>query len=117
MTHGWGTSTRRKRRPPNWKQLREEQLERDGHRCTAVEGGVRCTATTNLEVDHLEEMSDDHSRLQTLCRRHHAQKTNRFNHHARRKAIAKAKKRADKLWGHDEHHSGSGIPHKHPWMR
>lgn len=72
MTGGWRTSPL----PPGWKRLRLAVLERDGHRCTWTENGIRCTETEHLECDHIGDR-DDHSidNLRTLCSGHHARRT------------------------------------------
>ena len=58
-----------------WSQLREACLIRDGHRCTYVKGGIRCTETTGLQVHHLIPRSkrgpDKLYNLRTRCTHHH----------------------------------------------
>lgn len=57
---------------------RRAVLERDGHRCTHVEDGQRCPATTDLHVDHRLPLSrggsDDMGNLTTLCSFHNLRK-------------------------------------------
>jgi 5-methylcytosine-specific restriction endonuclease McrA len=52
-------------------------LDRDGHQCTWVEDGVRCTATEKLQVHHLDPARNGGAtmmdRLVTLCHKHHVQ--------------------------------------------
>lgn len=112
----WRGSNRKQRLPPDWLPLRKSILERDGFRCRWVDREGRCEAKAT-DVDHIAP-GDNHdpANLQSLCRAHHLTKTAYDNHHARRSAIAKAKKRAEKLWGHDEIHSGNGAGFKHPWQ-
>jgi hypothetical protein len=62
---GWG-----------WAHTAARVLVRDGHQCTAIVDGARCTATTELEVAHLDRRIDggsdtDETRLTTLCHTHH----------------------------------------------
>lgn len=60
-----------------WKRLREQALQRDGHRCTAVDDGVRCIEP-GVVVDHKHERRDGGAdtidNLRTLCRRHDARR-------------------------------------------
>ena len=62
-------------RTKRWRGLRLEVLRRDGWQC------VKCGARGRLEVDHVRPVRDhpdgafDMANLQTLCPRHHAQKT------------------------------------------
>ena len=76
----WQTSAPRPGRSSRpWARLRAQVLERDGHRCTAVIDGARCTATSavvTLEVHHLDGHADapwivPPDRLVTVCPRHH----------------------------------------------
>ena len=60
--------------------LRTACLTRDGNQCTALMlDGTRCTATTNLEADHIDGWTPgEHltvDMLQTLCSWHHNKKT------------------------------------------
>lgn len=52
-------------------------LERDGHRCTAVEKGARCPVTTGLVAHHVEARIagglDVPENYATVCTRHHEQ--------------------------------------------
>lgn len=51
--------------------------QRDGHQCTAIENGVRCTATTNLRAHHVTPFratgSYDPNGGVTLCAKHDRQ--------------------------------------------
>lgn len=72
----WAGSDRASRLPANWaSEIRPRILERDGHRCTWMEHGMRCPAAAT-EVDHITA-GDDHSdgNLRALCTPHHARKT------------------------------------------
>lgn len=113
----WRGSTRKQRLPPNWSTLRRQAKERAGGICEMIEYGYRCTEV-GTDCDHIEPSgSDDLSNLQWLCRAHHLKKTGRDSHYLRRKAIAKAKWRNDRRFGHEEKHSGDGVPFKHPWEK
>lgn len=61
-----------------WRKTRRFVLARDGHRCTWLEGGRRCTNPAT-EVDHIREWADggidDPSNLRSLCEPHHYRKT------------------------------------------
>lgn len=113
----WKGSTRKGRLPGNWSSLRRQAKERAGGICEMVQYGYRCTEV-GTDCDHVKP-GDNHdlSNLQWLCRRHHLEKTGRDSWNQRRKARAKAKARNDKRFGHNEEHSGNGVPHKHPWQR
>mgnify|MGYP003583546985 CR=1 FL=1 len=62
-------------RSPEWRDLRNKCLRRDGHRCTYIAGGFRCEATENLEAHHViprtKGGADALYNLKTRCRRHH----------------------------------------------
>lgn len=113
----WLGSDRKERLPPDWPKIRKRILKRDGHRCRWTIAGHRCEARAT-DVDHIVP-GDDHSddNLQSLCGPHHLRKTGRDSHNQRRKAIAKAKWRNDRRFGHQEEHSGSGQSFRHPWQR
>jgi 5-methylcytosine-specific restriction endonuclease McrA len=54
-------------------------------RCTAIENGQRCTATTDLTVHRITPLSEggsmyDLSNLTTLCRAHHGAVEGRRSH-------------------------------------
>lgn len=116
MAH-WRGSDRKQRLPPNWPTLRRQAKERAGGICEMVAHGYRCTEV-GTDADHIEPSgSDDLSNIQWLCRKHHLQKTGRDSHHLRRKKIKAAKARFEKRFGHQEVHSGSGQPFKHPWQK
>lgn len=113
----WKGSTRKQRLPGNWRSIRRRVLERDGFRCTWVQGGQRCPEPAT-DVDHIRpEGGDDEENLQSLCNPHHLIKTGRDSHAQRHKAIAKAKARNERRFGHAEEHTGTGKPFVHPWMR
>jgi len=61
-------------------RVREQALDRDGHRCTAVmQNGQRCPETTNLEAAHLGQWQPgEHTTVdmvRTLCHWHHNRET------------------------------------------
>jgi len=74
---------------PQWRAVRARVVKRDGGRCRAIEDGVRCAETTNLEVHHdlvwigalwqaaggefkrFLRLACEESQLVTLCRSHH----------------------------------------------
>jgi 5-methylcytosine-specific restriction enzyme A len=57
-----------------WKRLRQQILERDGHQCTAIVDGRRCQVTEGLQVAHIagDWRDDNPSGLTTLCQPCHA---------------------------------------------
>lgn len=63
-----------------WRSLRERALQRAGHRCEWVmergpRTGLRCAATSHLEVHHLHYQTFGRERLEdvrVLCPAHHA---------------------------------------------
>lgn len=72
---GWEGSDRKSRLPGDWAKRRAKQLAKDGHRCTwRLPSGARCPRPAT-DVDHIDEKTDDHDRLQSLCATHHATKT------------------------------------------
>jgi hypothetical protein len=80
----WEGSHRRAQLPSNWRRdIRPRILQRDGHRCTWLDHGQRCTAEAT-EVDHIRR-GDDHSddNLRSLCRPHHARKSSAEGRSAR----------------------------------
>ena len=74
----WEGSDRRGRLPGNWNSLKALAKKRAGYRCQHSIDGIRCTNTTELEVDHIVA-GDNHSlsNLQVLCTPHHKAKTQR----------------------------------------
>lgn len=62
------------RNTKRWREVRAEALERDNYQC------VRCTATEELEVDHIlklehyPQLAYDLDNLQTLCQPCHVEK-------------------------------------------
>jgi 5-methylcytosine-specific restriction enzyme A len=72
----WNTSTRGKRLPGDWKQLRQATLHRDAHQCVSpLRDGGRCPEPAT-DVDHITR-GDNHAleNLQSLCAWHHKRKT------------------------------------------
>src|SRR5690606_7358607 len=57
--------------PPNWIQLREQVLSRDGYQCTWSEHGIRCTSRAT-DVEHIGD-NREHGidNLRALCGTHH----------------------------------------------
>lgn len=75
---GWQGSTRRERLPANWAtEIRPRILNRDGHQCTWLTNGVRCTQRAT-DVDHIQR-GDNHEdwNLRSLCSPHHRAKSSR----------------------------------------
>ena|SRR5437868_8021469 len=76
-----------------WIRTTKRIKARDGHRCTWIEDGQRCTGTAD-EVDHILEFADggtdDDSNLRSLCIDHHRRKTAA---HANRTRWSKAARR------------------------
>lgn len=84
MTGQWRDSTRKARLPPDWPRIRARILKRDGHRCTWVDHGTRCT-TPATDVDHVIA-GDDHrdANLRSLCQPHHRAKSSSEGHASRK---------------------------------
>ena len=84
MPGRWAGSGRRVRLPSNWRAIRAAVLRRDGHQCTWVQDGQRCTQQAT-EVDHIRPMTDDHTleSLRSLCAMHHGKKSSAEGHAAR----------------------------------
>ncbi|WP_432034593.1 HNH endonuclease, partial [Streptomyces antibioticus] len=62
-------------RPRGWKALRAQVLERDGHQCTWIEDGQRCTAQ-GTDADHIADPQDHTpANLRTLCAYHHRKRS------------------------------------------
>lgn len=108
MSQGWGGN---RQFPPGWnKVIRPSVIARDGGQCTARnDEGIRCSETTNLEVDHIKPWSqgggDTPDNLRTLCHWHHEQET------------AKARGQAIKARNADRERRGIGRRHpeeRHP---
>lgn len=88
MANQWKGSTRRDRLPVDWPAIRQRILTRDGHRCTWVVSGQRCTAQAT-DVDHRINNDDDRdSNLRSLCAPHHRVKTAAEGNAARAKLRA-----------------------------
>jgi len=76
LTHRWVY------RDPRWRRTRRAVIERDGHRCRAIDGRARCRATRSLHAHHhplsvvelvaagLDPFDPAHS--VTLCGSHHS---------------------------------------------
>lgn len=78
MSGQWKGSRRREELPPDWEAIKARVFERDGHRCVWVmeKTGRRCTATWELECDHIDDNRDHRmSNLRTLCSFHHGIRT------------------------------------------
>jgi 5-methylcytosine-specific restriction endonuclease McrA len=73
----WAGSTRRKRLPRNWPQIRRRVLTRDAHLCYLCGGHA-------TDVDHVVR-GDDHdpSNLAAICRTCHNRKSGREGNAAR----------------------------------
>lgn len=100
----WGSeSGRTVPLPPNWAEIRQEALDRDGHRCTwkLPKSGERCPRRAT-DVDHMGD-PDDHRlfKLRSLCGRHHALVTSKQGVQARAK-----KKQPRKRDRRQERHPG-----------
>ena len=58
-------------------KLRKHILARDGHQCTHIQDGKRCTATHFLQVDHIKPKflggTNKPENLRTLCQAHNLQ--------------------------------------------
>lgn len=79
----WEGSDRAARLPKDWHRIRRTVMHRDGHRCTVIENGERCTAMAD-EVDHVQR-GDDHrlANLAAVCAWHHARKSSAEGNAAR----------------------------------
>lgn len=86
----WSGSTRRKRLPPEWQQLRLETLRRDSFRCQIRSEGCRGMAT---DVDHILR-GDDHSpnNLRAACSYCHSKKSSAEGNEALRLKRARRKR-------------------------
>jgi 5-methylcytosine-specific restriction protein A len=79
MSGHWSDSTRRSRLPGDWqRRICPAVKARDGHRCTWVDNGERCTGPAD-DVDHIVPPhlggSDAPQNLRSLCRQHHKAKS------------------------------------------
>lgn len=77
MTGHWSgnsATNRREELPDDWEELRAEQLQRDGGRCTwRLPSGERCPNDAT-DVDHYGA-KHDHTKLRSLCGPHHDKRT------------------------------------------
>jgi 5-methylcytosine-specific restriction endonuclease McrA len=82
----WQDSTRRDRFPSNWARIRQQILERDGHRCQWVDQLGQCGQIAT-DVDHIRPVSqggtDAPQNLTSLCRWHHNRKSSAEGNAAR----------------------------------
>jgi 5-methylcytosine-specific restriction protein A len=77
MSGGWKDSNRSAELTAEYRRLRPQILARDGHQCTWMTGGQRCTGP-GQEVDHIVAGGSDHpSNLRSLCTQHHRRKSAR----------------------------------------
>lgn len=71
---GTGTGYSHNRDSAAQARFRKAVLARDGHRCTYIEAGHRCTATTDLRACHLQPLAEggsyDPANGTTRCGRH-----------------------------------------------
>lgn len=84
MPGQWDGSTRGRRLPPTWPQIRGAVITRAGGRCEATQPtGQRCD-NPGTDVDHITR-GDNHSlnNLQLLCPHHHNRKSSREGNEAR----------------------------------
>jgi len=90
MPGGWQGSNRKAQLPTDWdSRIRPLVLERDGHQCTEVDGGVRCTQKAT-DVDHIGENTDhDPANLRALCRWHHNRRSSAQGNRARKRVPEK----------------------------
>ena len=89
----WSTSTRKQSLPKDWERIRGRILERDEHRCVALDAYGRRCKDQATDVDHIDQKrSWDHSpkNLQSLCRWHHAKKSSEEGNEAMRARLEKA---------------------------
>lgn len=86
MPGQWRGSSRRDELPAAWDtKIRPRIFERDGHQCTIVDDGVRCTYRAT-DVDHIGD-KHDHSdeNLRAICTWHHRKRTSEQGNAARRR--------------------------------
>lgn len=91
----WSDGNRREELPADWSTLRLQILDRDGHRCVWPWRGAplaRQCRQPATDVDHVKR-GDDHrpANLQSLCARHHQEKTARESAEAREETYRKLK--------------------------
>ena len=77
MAGAWQGSDRVRRLPPGWKRIRVRVLAR--HPIC-----VLCGVRPSGRADHIEAKTDDHTRLQGVCKECHDQKSSREGHEAKR---------------------------------
>lgn len=91
MTWADEDSGRKAELPANWdSEIRPRILKRDGHRCRwRLPSKARCPRPAT-DVDHVGDKHDHSDRnLRALCGHHHAQRTAKQGHAARRQKYAK----------------------------
>ena len=99
MSGGWSgrsATNRRDELPPDWADLRADQLLRDGYRCVwPLPSGERCPNEAT-DVDHCGSKWD-HSKLRSLCSVHHDKRTALQGSLAARssRAVPKRRRRGD----------------------
>lgn len=99
MPNAWRGSTRKGRLPVDWPRLRKVVLERSDYHCEWVEDGRPCF-TRATDVDHIVAGDlNTLDNLQSLCRKHHLQKTGREARAVQEKLKALARRPAEKQPG------------------
>ena len=86
MPGGWQGSRRKAELPPDWASvIRPRILARDGHQCTELDDGVRCTYRAS-DVDHIGDKHDHRDEnLRALCDWHHKKRSSAQGNAARRR--------------------------------
>ena len=80
----WAGSTRKETLPADWERLRQACFKRDGYRCTWFDQGQRCPAPAT-DCDHINDRNDHSLRnLRSLCGPHHARRTSKQAHEAKK---------------------------------
>lgn len=75
--------------PKDWPRRRLRALERDGHRCTVVTEGKRCTAKAS-DVHHIGDPTDHRlENLGSICAWHHKKETSAQANRARKRLTQK----------------------------
>lgn len=89
-----------------WRQLRDDILERDNHECQwcKADGRVVTDLDTVLEVDHIKELEYypelrfDADNLRTLCKDCHNKRHGRMNYRSNGKGKYTNKWKDDERW-------------------